>query len=788
MKFRNVILWVVIAAGCFSGRNGFASPGDTVDVCRYDIHLGIVHLSDRSISGHTDLRLTTPAANVQSLGLDLLAMEIDSVMVGGVRTLNFQYNDTLLRIGLLSPFSAGDTLNVSIHYHGQPQEDPSGWGGFYFTPDSTYAFNLGVGFESVPHNYGRVWFPCVDNFTDRAEYNCYIRVKSGNQAICGGSLISVTPNGDGTDTYCWKLRDNIPTYLASVAVGRYEAVTDTFNGLLGKIPTFLYTRPQDTSYARNSFVNLNAILSVFETRFGPYRWERVGYVGVPFNNGAMEHATNIAYPNACFTGNLSYESLYAHELSHHWFGDLLTCSTAGDMWINEGWARYCESVYIESLYGKNAYKTNVRDLHKEVVQFAHVTDNGYRALSGMDMAYTYSTTTYDKGADVVHTLRNYMGDSLFFSSIKSLLSDYSFRDISAAGMCDYLEAASGIDLHDFFDAWIFSPGFPHFSIDSFKVTQTSPEVKVAVWVRQRLNHAPAMANSNHLEIAFAAPGWQLYTDTLIFSGATAMREFVVPFVPVAVMADFNEKVSDAITDLNLVIRNVTNYEAVPALCRLEVSALPDSALVRIEHNWVPPDPMKVQNPDIHRLSDYRYWKVDGIFPQGFITKCRFKYNRTTSTTSGYLDNKLLPQAASSDSLLLLYRTGPAGDWEITPFTRVGPSTSGVLMVDTLRRGEYTLAVGKPWHADVKEEGTVENLLRVYPNPSETFFVIAYNYTASTTVKIFDASGRPVEQFGSGPGSIRMSWNPGTNPAGTYLVRLFDSRDRLLGEQKIIYLK
>jgi len=271
---------------------------------------------------------------------------------------------------------------------------------------------------------------------------------------------------------------------------------------MGKIPIQIFVPPYDTSHAKASFINLKSILGVFESRFGPYLWERVGYVGVPFNNGAMEHSTNIAYPIYAIDGGLSNESLYAHELSHQWFGDLATCSTELDMWINEGWASYCESIYKEGLYGMAAYKNNVRDNHLNVIQTSHIVDSGYRAVYGIPSQYTYSTTVYDKGADMVHTLRNYMGDNLFFSSVRALLNAYKFKDISTIQMRDFLSTHSGVDLADFFNAWIFSPGFPHFSIDSMKVTSLTPQVKARIWVRQRLNHAPAFANSNRVEVTF----------------------------------------------------------------------------------------------------------------------------------------------------------------------------------------------------------------------------------------------------------------------------------------------
>jgi len=762
--------------------------GDTVNVLNYCINVNLVHLSTKSLSGNTTLQITPRVNNVSPDKTGFAELNIDSIYYENSPLTTFTYNDTIIDIGLPNPLDLDDTVSLTVYYHGMPQIDASGWGGFYFSADSSFAYNLGVGFAAVPHNYGRVWFPCIDDFVDRATYDCYITVKNDKKAICGGTLLSVTDNGNNSSTFHWRMHNTIPTYLASVAVGDYVAVNDTFHGMSGPVPINIYVRPSDTNATKGSFINLKQILSIFETRFGPYRWERVGYVGVPFDGGAMEHSTNIAYPLACITGNIAYESLYAHELSHQWFGDLTTCSTAADMWINEGWASYCESVYRELLYGNEAYRLKVGENHYNVLFSAHVEDGGYRALYGIPDEYTYSTTVYDKGADVVHTLRNYLGDSVFFAAITSMLNDYQFRDISSAGLRDYLTIHTGINMDDFFQAWVFSPGFPHFAVDSFKILQTSPEVRVKVWVRQKLNHAPAFANSNKIELTFGKNDWIFFSDTLHFSGQTGSKEFVLPFVPDFVMMDYHEKISDAITDMTKVIKTAGSYDLIYALCRVDVSSISDSVLLRVEHNWVAPDTLKTPRPDILRLSDYHYWKVDGIFPDNFIARARFKYNRSVSATVGNTDSGLLPVAASTDSLLLLYRPDATSDWSIARFTRYGPSSVGFLIVDTLRRGEYTFAVGTPYFASAGKCNP-NNYLNVFPNPSNKTFTFSFAISEDASIMIYDASGKEVRMIRIEKNDKQAIWDAGNCKAGTYYAHLISFKGKkILSEKKLLLVK
>ena len=154
-------------------------------------------------------------------------MNVDSVKYNGLIH-SFRYNDTLLIITLPNVVGRADTIDITIFYHGSPIAD-SQWGGFIFSGETAY--NLGVAFESVPHCFGRVWFPCIDDFKDRSVYNCRITTTDDKMAVCGGTLITSVDNGNGTKTWHWKLSSPIPTYLASVAVSKYIAYTDVYQGL-----------------------------------------------------------------------------------------------------------------------------------------------------------------------------------------------------------------------------------------------------------------------------------------------------------------------------------------------------------------------------------------------------------------------------------------------------------------------------------------------------------------------------------------------------------------------------
>lgn len=768
------------------------SFSDTVDVLHYSIHLNVLNIQGKHIDGHTVLTVAPKLNNVIKLSLDLLALVVDSVK-SGTDMLAFQQAGEKLNIDLLQPINMGDTTDITVYYGGQPVMDNSGWGGFYFGTDNTSAFNLGVGFDAIPHNYGRVWFPCIDEFVDRATYDCYIRVNAQSMAVCGGTLQNVTDNGDSTKTYHWYLSSPVPTYLASVAVGRYAVVTDVYQGIESNIPVEIYVRPQDTAKVAGTFTHLKTALQIFENHFGPYRWQRVGYVGVYFNSGSMEHATSIAYPNACITGNTGYDDLMAHELSHHWFGDLITCNDAGDMWINEGWASFCEFVFFENLYGNAYVRDYIRSIHKQVLQMAHVVDGSYLPLHNIPIDRTYCRTVYDKGSLVTNNLRMYLGDSLFFGAVTAFLNANNFKDVSTVQLRDFLASYAQKDLTDFFNNWYYTGGFPDFSIDSMPVTNMgNGNYAVDVYLKQKLNGRSQYAQQELVELTFFNQVWGAYNDTMTISGVSGHKTFNLNFNPIKALVNFNEKSCFATTSYTHLIKQNGLLSFPETHFQTNVSQVTDSVLIRVSHHWVAPDSLKVSNPDIVRLSGYRYWSVEGLNISGLKATGKFYYNRTTPVTTsmasnGWLDNTLF--SSSADSLLLLHRLNAADDWKIQTFTRTGNNTTGYLIADTLKEGEYTLAIGKPVNASLNENIKEEPPIKIHitPNPSKDIFNIHFNKDFEGQLNISDINGKQVFNTLIEKGTTSFTWNPKDFAGGIYIVNLH-ANDEMMASERIMYLR
>lgn len=749
---------------------------DTLDVIHYDLNLDIAFKFSNQLSGFTDVKIKSKMNNVNNITLELLMLSVDSVLVNSANN-NFSYVANKIRIPMQNPLNTGDSVNIRVYYHGTPHVETYGWGGFHIS--SGLSYNLGISFGDDPHNYGKCFFPCVDDFVDRAYYDYHITVDSSKTVVCGGTLMSNINNGNGSRTFHWKLNNTIPAYLASVAEYNYLNVSGLYQGINGNIPTAVYVLATDTAKARTSFTNLNGILNAFEYYWGAYRWERVGYVATTL--GAMEHACNIAYPAASIDGTLANEYLIAHELSHHWFGNLITCSTALDMWINEGWATYNEALYRERVYGKNSYKDYLRTKLKRVLQTAHIEDGAYRALYGIPSNYTYGETVYQKGSTVVQTLRGYLGDSLFFGAVKEMLNQYAFNDISTAEMKSFLSSFTGIDMTDFFNFYVYNPGFTHFSVDS--VVAAGIPASYTVYVRQKLKAAPAFANKNRVEVSFMNNQWQKYTGLLEFDGETGNKTFQLPFNPTVAMLDMEEKIADATTDKYEIIKN-TGIKDYPELnFQLDVQQITDSALVRVVHNWIKPDALKTANPEIKRLHPDRYWLIQGVFPSGFSTKGKFYYNRQPSVA---LDNKFLPSPSSCDSMVLLYRQYAGDDWHIVNFIKSGDNYSGYLITQNLQQGEYVLAISKPNQSGFNEIMPDRKTIEIFPNPASDEFTIKINNNKQyAKAEVFDSNGAKICNLKISENQIK--WKPITEISGNYFLHVFDKNGNLSALEKLVYI-
>lgn len=756
---------------------------DTLDIRHSILRVSITDFVSKNITAEASLFVRSKMNGITHLNFDLQGLTVDSARIDNAPA-SFVQIGPLLTVYNSSTLNQNDSVQVDIYYHGIPPTDAT-WGGFIYS--GNYAFQMGVGFTSQPHSFGRAWHPCFDNMVERSSYEFYITTTNDKLAVCNGLLLDSVDHLNGTKTWHWKLDQTIPSYLASVSVSNYILVEKTLNSLSGPLPVWIACEPADTSHVNASFLHLQNALTTFETHFGKYLFPRVGYNLVPFGGGAMEHATNISIGKVYIDGSLNYETMIAHELSHHWFGDLATCSTVEDMWLNEGFATYCEYLFLEDLYGRASYNELMRSNHYTVLNNAAIQDQGYHPVSGIDSTHTYGTTVYIKGADMLHTLRTYLGDSLFFNGIKSFLSQNEFTDVNTPMLRDYLTNYSGIDLHDFFQNWILSPGLPEFCIDSTFITPNGSDYDVTVFIRQRKHHSLQYLQHVPLELGMYNALWQYQLCKVDVSGPCTEYHTTLPFKPEMILLDPEEMISDAVTEDELPIRNIGNTTLNHAKCRVFIKQLlntSDSTLLRIAHHWVAPDRFKnASSANGYVLNDARYWRIDGlncINVQGII---QFQFN--ANSANSFLDSTWIKN--SDDSIRLFYRKDATEEWQLANDSLIAGAPTdryGNIYLKEIKSGDFCFGIKRSNYTDTlhteagtscqvvlgMEETKTIGSFQVYPTP--TYGVIHF-LNANGITKVYNPMGHLVAE--TKESSIDLS----RLPQGIYYIKNGNTSRRII---------
>lgn len=744
---------------------------DIVNLLHTDISLQIRNLALGTIQGTTTATLLLKTSNLDSIRFDLLKLTASAVKMNDT-SLNFSQNDSLLTVYLPSGITAGTILKLAITYSGQPVSDAR-WGGFFF--NGNYAYNMGVGMASNPHSFGRCWFPCFDDFRERSTYSFHITTNSGWKAVCNGLKGPDSAHADGSTTWNWEIAQPIPAYLASVAVGKYAFVESTFTGKNGPIPILIAAEAKDTANVRKSFVNLQAAMQCFEDKFGPYPFDRIGFVAVPFNSGAMEHATNIAYPTYAIDGTLQFETLFAHELSHMWWGNQVTCRTEPDMWLNEGWASYCEALFLECLYGTTAYNEEIKKVLQDVNLNAPKRDNGWLPVSGVGSENTYGMHVYQKGALMVHNLRALIGDDAFFAACKSYLNKYRFSDVSSEDLRNEFDLHTEQNLIPFFKHWIYEKG--QIDIDViFLERQQLPDSLTKMRFRLQENGRYKTGHSAQIPIHISAvmSDQSSFNSTVFINNGQAeynITELYPGKLLYLTLKGANGMVFGKNTEI-LKVGSTGSLNLSNVLLQLNVTQVSDTALLYLDHHWVSAPSYENLNHLGIRLSCDRYWTIRGILPPTFTALAFFNYDGRPGM---YLDEDFLDSLETEDSLVLLFRPLYEAKWQIHTDHTFQPGLktdkTGRFWVNKLRAGDY--AIGIRDYTITGLNNTVvasKQVLEVYPNPTGDRLWIKLNSGHISQIEILTMDGRSIH-LETSSGETNVSVATQNLPAGIYQVRV-----------------
>jgi aminopeptidase N len=413
--------------------------------CEWQVDPAIRYITGKVTSYFT---ITSPADYISFDLMDTLV--VDSVMQNS-KALSFEHLNNNLKINFSSSKPAGELDSVSIYYQGVPPN--TGFGSF------VTGIHAGVpGMWTLSEPYGsRDWWPCKNGLDDKADsIDVIITNPSQYTAASNGLRQSIHIEGTNKITH-WKHRYPIATYLICMAVTNYAEFENTVQVGNVNLPMQTFCYPESLIPFQANTPLVLATLQYYSSVFGNYPFIKEKYGQVQFGwGGGQEHQTStfIISPD---------EGLMAHELAHQWFGDKITCGSWQDIWLNEGFATHLASMDFEKKYPLTAIATRKNDI-------ANITSLAGGSVWVDDTTHVNrifdARLSYRKGSHLLYMLRWKLGDSIFFKGIRRYFNDstLSFGFAKTGDLKRNLEAASGIDLKEFFDDWFYGQGYPSYRV------------------------------------------------------------------------------------------------------------------------------------------------------------------------------------------------------------------------------------------------------------------------------------------------------------------------------------
>ncbi len=700
------------------------TPGENIDVTHYEIHVWDFDFANRTLQGETFIDFTT-SASTSTIVLELKTLTVTDVAADFYTVESFSQEGDFLTVTFDEPIEANEQVTLDVRYGGATFSET--WGGVEWW-GSDRVYNLGVGFDSQPHNLGKAWFPCVDNFTDKATYDLYITATNDKKAICGGNLVETIDNGDGTSTWHWNTPQEIATYHISFVVGDYEVWEDVYQGIERDIPIEVWATPGQMSLVPGTFVHIKEIVAFFEENLGPYPFNRIGYVST--SKGCMEHTDNIAFASSIINGNTSGEEYVAHELSHMWSGNLVTCEEAGDMWLNEGFAQFWGAFYEAGVYGEQHFQNTMSALVNSINTWCSKSSN-WLPLNNMPLDMTYdSDAVYDRGAVIVNTMMNYMGRENFLSAMRQYFDQYAYQAATSEQLCEALTQYSGINMHDFFDTYVYSSGMPHLYANIASVSMVGNQYEVVLDLRYQHIGDSHIGQSNRYDVTFVGPEFQLATEKVEWDGLHGSAIVTLDFEPMGIVNDFNNNWLDGRTQKNLILKGTSQQNFAYFTAKPDV--ITDSVFVSVENHLVAPydDPLV---PYL-TLSTKHFWTIN-------------RYDFGEAEVEGWFDYSKANDGdiieTQNDSATLLYRKNASEAWHEIPYTLYPGSNwkQGRFILNDFSSGEYVLAAWDKEALAIEEHIEEKTALQVYPNPANGEINVSWNGITDGQIVVSDINGK-----------------------------------------------
>lgn len=432
------------------------------------------------------IRFSSNSPHLETLKLDFDRLVCDSVRRAGFPQ-QFWVADARLNILLAPPLALDETLDLDIFFH---KESTAIQAGYFFAkpPTVRYAHAMTCGCPRDNH----YWFACWDHPMDKAEAGIMMNfvLPDTFQVCANGLLDSVTTLPGGKRRWWWRHPYPIATYLMTFSASRFSRWDTLVTNPGGEtVPLIYYQWPEDSAPSRNGYRMVPDMMRYFADtlRFGPYPFERFGHVpgyyGFPW--GGMEHQTQVMLHTSCISGG--GEAIICHELSHMWWGDMVTHVGYADVWLNEGFASWAECLYMGHLNGRAYFQNYIAGKARQYFTQARSRDFPIYNPAWNDI-YNYGVI-YCKGSWVMRMLQFVTGDTfwqqpgILHRALRNYRQRFPYGTVSTADWQEAVETTTGLDLDWFFGEWVYSKGYPFYSL-GWAVTPLGDSFRLITELRQ----------------------------------------------------------------------------------------------------------------------------------------------------------------------------------------------------------------------------------------------------------------------------------------------------------------
>jgi aminopeptidase N len=418
----------------------------------------------KSIQGENALRFQALSAG-QVMQIDLQEpMQLKSVKWGR-KTLAFTREGNVFHVRFPSEIKAGSIETILLQFEGVPREAvrPPWDGGWIWTKDQQGRPWISVACEGLGAS---AWFPCKDHNSDEPDsgVSLSITVPDSLIAVGNGRLKEKKQSADGTTTYTWAVVSPINAYDIIPYIGKYVNWSSTFKGEKGNLDCNFWVLDYNLEKAKPQFLQADTMLRAFEYWMGPYPFYEDGYKLVEAPHLGMEHQSAVAYGNHYGNGylgrdlsgtgwGLKWDFIIVHESGHEWFGNNITDQDAADMWIHEGFTNYTETLYTTYLYGVEAGNDYCIGTRKNI-------DNDRPIIGIYGVNKEGSGDMYYKGGNMLHMIRQIVGDSLFRGMLHALNKTFYHQTVTTKTVESFMSEYAHRDLSKIFDQYLRTVKIP----------------------------------------------------------------------------------------------------------------------------------------------------------------------------------------------------------------------------------------------------------------------------------------------------------------------------------------